>query len=84
VERLRTRLQPLVDAGEAAPGGVVGLEWLAAAAAERLIEREEREEEAASAHATRLLEAAVNTDAQVAEIQIANQSSAKWSDTRRL
>ena len=28
-ERLRARLQPLVDAGEAAPGGIAGLEWLA-------------------------------------------------------
>ena len=34
VERLRARLQPLVDAGDAAPGGIVGLEWLASAAAE--------------------------------------------------
>ena len=31
VERLRARLQPLVDAGAAAPGGLAGLEWLAAA-----------------------------------------------------
>ena len=30
--RLRARLQPLVDAGDAAPGGIVGLEWLVAGA----------------------------------------------------
>jgi len=35
VERLRARLQPLVDSGEAAPGGVAGLEWLASTAVER-------------------------------------------------
>lgn len=29
-ERLRARLQPLVYAGEAAPGGLAGLEWLCA------------------------------------------------------
>jgi len=29
VERLRARLQPLVEAGEAVPGGEAGLEWLA-------------------------------------------------------
>ena len=32
VERLRHRLQPLVDSKQAAPGGLAGLEWLAAAA----------------------------------------------------
>jgi hypothetical protein len=31
-ERLRARLQPLVDAGEAAPGGLAGLEWLSTTA----------------------------------------------------
>lgn len=34
VQRLRARLQPLVDSGEAAPGGMAGLEWLASAAAD--------------------------------------------------
>ena len=33
VARLRARLKPLADAGVAAPGGMVGLEWLAEAAA---------------------------------------------------
>ena len=32
--RLRARLLPLVDSGEAAPGGLAGLEWLAGAAAD--------------------------------------------------
>jgi len=63
VERLRARLQPLVDAGEAAPGEVVGLEWLASAAAD-----EAAHTEAASTDATRLLEEAATTDAEVAEI----------------
>ena len=65
VERLRARLQPLVDAGEAAPGGVAGLEWLASAAA---ADRAERDADEVSAEAARMLEAAAETDAEIAEM----------------